>query len=345
MNCKCSPAESVRSVRPRRARGFTLVELLVVIAIIGVLVGLLMPAIQMARESARRADCTNNMRQHSLGVTGYSTANAGRLPPSRTYSVGLSSVLGWSVGILPYLEQQGAFDEIRGGTAPDVPLPILTCPSAVKTGSRPLSYGVNGGRENVVTTNFDWPANGLFADLAHVGNSAFTPPMPAGFNAAPLLDDVARYDGASTTLIIAENCSLGDWLFAPLEQQSAVLWFPNGPDGHGINELFQATATDLTANVRLARPASYHPGGVMVAMADGAVRFLSQDIEYRVFAVLMTSRGERANDPAQPTLGPHADAVPVWQSPTRWNTSVSPPKRVPNTSPPFATDAYPGTDF
>lgn len=332
-----------------KRNAFTIVELLVVIAIIGVLVALLMPAVQMARESARRAQCTNNMSQQANAIIGYSTAK-GCLPPSRHYDTRLAAVLGWVVPILPEIDQQGLRDLIRDGLAPPATrLPILCCPSDPSTASDyPLGYGVNGGRENMVAVdrNFDWPSNGLFVDLAHRDNPAFTFPYPLPpshpmtvFVSKIAIDDVSRLDGTSSTILIAENCTLDNWLVAPVEQQTSVLWFadPGSPAHKPTNADYKtATASDLAANVRLARPASYHPGGFMVAMCDGSTHFFSQDARYEIFAVIVSSHGYRANDPTATRLAPQANAVPLWQSPTQW--TGSPLQRVPN-------PAYPGTEF
>jgi prepilin-type N-terminal cleavage/methylation domain-containing protein/prepilin-type processing-associated H-X9-DG protein len=86
-------------------RGFTLVELLVVIAIIGILIALLLPAVQAAREAARRSQCTNNLKQIGLGIHNYQDAK-GKLPAAYSSATGLS----WHVNILPYIEQEARFE-------------------------------------------------------------------------------------------------------------------------------------------------------------------------------------------------------------------------------------------
>ena len=154
MNFWRIPAESPRSAGPRRTRGFTLVELLVVVAIIGVLVALLMPAVQAARESARRAQCQNNLKQIALACTnhmqqfqhfpssgwGFMWTGDPNRPP------GHAQPGGWAYNILPFLEQSSIHDLGKGLTNlsdPAVvsqlradlaeqkssPLPIFHCPS------------------------------------------------------------------------------------------------------------------------------------------------------------------------------------------------------------------------
>ena len=93
-----------------RRRGFTLIELLVVIAVIGVIVSLLLPAVQSAREAARRASCTNNLRQIGLAMHGYHDVH-GRLPMGYTFAPGYArGGFGWGAMILPGLEQRPLFD-------------------------------------------------------------------------------------------------------------------------------------------------------------------------------------------------------------------------------------------
>jgi len=134
-----STATSQKST-PRSA--FTLVELLVVIAIIGVLVALLLPAVQAARESARRMSCTNNLKNIALGCLNYESSK-GELPPGSVNSrIRQASGIGWMVQILPYIEQSGVSQEAiaRFSTSSDaygsslnalnaLLLPMYLCPS------------------------------------------------------------------------------------------------------------------------------------------------------------------------------------------------------------------------
>src|SRR6478735_3653731 len=107
-----------KSLRLRRA--FTLVELLVVIAIIGVLVALLLPAVQSAREAARRMQCSNNLRQIGLGLHNFHDTNgclpAGAItsstkPPGVKFSVPNNKLHGWAIFIYPQIEQKALYDQ------------------------------------------------------------------------------------------------------------------------------------------------------------------------------------------------------------------------------------------
>ncbi|MAT68963.1 MAG: hypothetical protein CMJ58_05510 [Planctomycetaceae bacterium] len=144
------PPSSKNSTAARQSpcgAGFTLVELLVVIAIIGVLVALLLPAIQAAREAARRVQCANNLKNLTLGVLNHETAS-GRFPSSGWYGswtgdpdrgAGAQQPGGWFYTILPFIEQQTLRDLGTGATGADrfallarrdaTPLPLMNCPS------------------------------------------------------------------------------------------------------------------------------------------------------------------------------------------------------------------------
>src|SRR5262245_4946376 len=125
-------------IRPRGCRGFTLIELLVVIAIIGVLIALLLPAVQKVREAANRTTCGNNLRQLGVAMHNYHDANGG-FPPGRGHlPVTNTFAHSWTPYILPYIEQDNlyrlydftkVFSDPANLPATQTPLKILICPS------------------------------------------------------------------------------------------------------------------------------------------------------------------------------------------------------------------------
>jgi len=193
-----------------RRRGFTLIELLVVIAIIGVLIALLLPAVQAAREAARRIQCTNNMKQLGLALMNYESS-LGTLPPTLCMT-GTVGVVAWtnSFGaiprILPFAEQGNVFNAINfdldmyaaGGpnrTATATFLDILVCPSEPK---REFTHTV-GGRMNVLSYGFcegDWFVWGGVGTTGY-NRSAFGP------NQSRKLSEFT--DGLSNTLWMSEG--------------------------------------------------------------------------------------------------------------------------------------------
>jgi len=144
---------------PSRVRGFTLVELLVVIAIIGVLVALLLPAVQAAREASRRSDCINRLRQIALAAHNYETARK-RIPPHVEVPdrVGIETTgLGVQARLLPFMEQQSVqnlvdqklhWREGRNAIALRTPLPFLRCPSGKQIEVNTMAFNPNVDEEN-----------------------------------------------------------------------------------------------------------------------------------------------------------------------------------------------------
>ncbi len=277
----------------RRKTGFTLVELLVVIAIIGILVSLLLPAVQYARESARAASCWNNQKQLGIALHLYHDVHR-RLPPGWAGS-SPDNGWGWCSAILPQLEQNDLFNKLRrdlpiddplNQQARETPLPILLCPSdGVKStftifgGLGDVEFGnmdVGTPLFNVSRTNYV----GVFGteeieDAPADGNGTFF------FQSQMSLADLR--DGLSNTLIVGERQSrLGGstWtgvISAANNAKARIVGIgdhtPNHKDHH---------FDDFT---------SKHPTGVHFLLGDGSVKRLSDSIHMDVYRALITRNG------------------------------------------------------
>ncbi len=225
--------------------GFTLVELLVVIAIIGILVGLLVPAVQMAREAARRIQCSNNVRQLGMGVTNFETSKK-RYPGyqeefgSFTNASGPFAKIGsWHVAIMPEIEQQplrdrwddsGTFSEWELGAelSPNMFPQVSTflCPSEAGDGEEfaKNSYGCNAG----YYPGLDFTGLPLAQEIAVQGveNTVFVNRLRRFLNAGPtgalptyganpngkITADRIK-DGLSATICLTENLQVNSWGF------------------------------------------------------------------------------------------------------------------------------------
>jgi prepilin-type N-terminal cleavage/methylation domain-containing protein/prepilin-type processing-associated H-X9-DG protein len=219
------PRSSWRSAQTsagRRARpGFTLIELLVVIGIIGLLVALLLPAIQAAREAARRTQCTNNMKQVGIALHNYQTALK-RFPPITLLPMG-QTFQPWSAHarLLPYLEETSMANLIDWTKTPEFPgnptaartrVPVFLCPSEVNDRERetptityyPLNYVFNQGTWFI----YD-PTTGDVGDGAFMPNRAFRPAEIS--------------DGLSNTLAAAE-----------VKGYQPNIWDTNNPSTKGV---------------------------------------------------------------------------------------------------------------
>jgi prepilin-type N-terminal cleavage/methylation domain-containing protein len=211
-----------------RKTGFTLVELLVVIAIIATLIGLLLPAVQSARESARRIQCKNNLKQLAIGVLGYSEVSR-RLPPAivgvegsnPAFSEPSTRLRNWVVAILPFIEQADLYTAFTPGLSPADPanrraratsIPTMLCPT--DSYNRQPFMGTQGDESKGFGDDWARGNYGANSSLGYCGEivSPFgsTPegwanPMlrgVMGFNKSVSLRDVA--DGTTKTVMLAE---------------------------------------------------------------------------------------------------------------------------------------------
>ena len=310
----------VRSIlRPRTA--FTLVELLVVIAIIGILVSLLLPAVQQTREAARRIQCRNNLKQVALALLNYHDQQL-VFPPGeihggpwqgayRSYGSSNAPHCDWdgSIGIwmnmiFPYIERQAEYDrldfEIHPQYASDINVemmhqlfPEFLCPSDGYRGFT-SNWGAGGQRNRARIAHY-YAVNGSVEGSAmphEDGTLVLSGGGPYGHcnandgmfynDSSTKMSDIL--DGTSKTAMICEV-----WGRTRIE----------GPaDSRGMN-LHMAVYFDWTPNQTQRnpwKPNSFHPGGVHVCFGDGSVRMVTDSIQLEVFQAISTIAGEEVFD-------------------------------------------------
>lgn len=289
-------------------RGFTLVELLVVIAIIGVLVALLLPAVQAARESSRRTQCANNLRQTGLAVQSHLAAK-GHFPHSWPNG---DNQITWGRSVLPYLELQtlkNAWDS-TGDMFSDsnlkalaTPVPVLKCPSAP---SEPTYEGTNLGVTRTFGTTDYKGVEGVSADDPLFACWSQKNWLPGVIGRLPVeLRQVV--DGTSHTVTVVE--SVGDRiLYGPqFTQLREIWWHTDGAWAGRALAGLAPTSMGPPLGVELCSincinqydgpPYSFHPGGAQVMVADGSVHFLRQDMDVFVLGCLFAYSDEQAINP------------------------------------------------
>jgi prepilin-type N-terminal cleavage/methylation domain-containing protein len=274
--------------------GFTLIEVLVVIGVVGVLLALLLPAIQQARETARRGQCANNIRQLGLALHNYHDAHE-VFPPGAI----LSNELSWHVFVLPMLDQgtlysQFNFDQgqyfaaaVNNKNNPHglTKVPQYLCPSGTHERSLTSADAVDG--QKTYTTHYygimgprgDNPTGGTY-ELAP-GYGPFSVHGILGYESSKGFTDIT--DGASATFVVGEiswNDANGyrTWVRGvngnPMSGAKNVL--------HPINTVFYGGTYRDDGNASGFNDISLgseHPGGTHVLMGDGAVRFVSETVD------------------------------------------------------------------
>lgn len=322
----------------KRRSAFTVVEMLVVISIIAILAGMLLPAVQMAREAGRRANCINNMTQIAKGAVLYATSQQ-YLPPSRSWpsrSLANNGTLPdaydpaqsytWVQPMLTYIGSNDIAGTIENRTtgvaqateAARINLLVCTSDTHEGEGAAILDYAINSGRINQLMNgvpNHDWKANGGTDDRLRRQRTAANAAQAAidrqqyRLNRMSLTDLV---DGASSTIAFAENLYLRTWCIDTnsgvpqiTEFHSGVIWYPTPPASPNepfrpVPETMPIVPTDTEAY-----PNSRHPGGFQMAMWDGSAKYVNSTIDYTVYARLMSSDGRRTQTPSSaPFDGP-----------------------------------------
>ena len=304
---------------PRRD-GFTLVELLVVIAIIGVLVGLLLPAVQQAREAARGMQCRNNLKQLGLAIHNYELIHHGT-PPNGTNAVG--SRHGWNFALLPFLEQpalaeiyrdEGEWFATDNQPAYSTQVSTFQCPSAPNP--RTSTGETNNGQSWTAAACTDYSSSDGVDSSAIIGLG-----VSAGLNRQGMFhnDRATRFaectDGLSNTLMVIEDAGRPEFWVRGIRKGTIGSTPPTSPNhsaygvwagrdnktpihGHTMDGMsFPGPCAVNCTNWRGIY--GFHPQAANVLFGDGSVRTLHQSLNiYTLIDMTTRAGGEviREND-------------------------------------------------
>lgn len=290
----CAPGAHVKASRRRNA--FTLVELLVVIAIIGVLIALLLPAVQQAREAARRMQCSNNLKQIGLSLHNYhdtyQTFPSGFMHDSTT-----NTHWSWGALLLPFMEQSAMHQQI-GVTKQRLsncvansdclaliktPIDGYRCPSDTMPDLNPWpTYGSDS--ENIATSNYIGSEG-----MVHISGAEKSHGMFHGNSGIKMRDVI---DGTSNTIFVGERDGADtDGLTSGRNARRGGVWAGTMNSTRkwprGVMDVLASFAQPMNrptvagADHNAKGFGSLHPGGSQFLLVDGSVRFLPETIEYR----------------------------------------------------------------
>jgi prepilin-type N-terminal cleavage/methylation domain-containing protein/prepilin-type processing-associated H-X9-DG protein len=289
----------VRAPGGPRSRGFTLIELLVVMAIIAVLISLLLPAVQSAREAARRMQCNNNLMQLAIALQNYE-GSFEMFPPGVVSESGpvldqpKGYHFGWIVRVLPYCEMRNTYNHFNLSVSVYDGPNSTTRTTLVRGFLCPSDNGIVRTPAGFVLTNYAACHHGSEAPIDSTNNGAFV------LNRALRYEDIP--DGSSNTIFLSEKVNDGKgegWASgtrASLRNTGTLinatlggmppLGFPADP---GATTPSDAAAPGTPAYV--GGFSSRHPGGVNCALGDGSIRFLKSSVGVSTLGLL----GNRAD--------------------------------------------------
>ncbi|MCA8997654.1 MAG: DUF1559 domain-containing protein [Planctomycetaceae bacterium] len=309
-------------MRHRRS-GFTLIELLVVIAIIGILVALLLPAVQSAREAARRANCRSHLKQFGLALHNYHDVyrqlpiGSGWAAPGRyAFDAGSHRKGGIQVKLLPYLDQSPFYNQIdfRQDVVAQFEsdeemrtriIPVFLCPSDTHNGATvwndisraQCNYGPSQGAQLMESNNNSctiFPGNHFGTGGIRYGDSADSSVISGLFGRSVWSARIADItDGTSNTIAMGEirvKCSdhpysLG-WYATQtwLLSTSVPINYPTCPEEGEGNDDIPPTDCHSWSNWTTSQGfKSLHSGGANLLLADGSVHFISENIDFQIW--------------------------------------------------------------
>jgi prepilin-type N-terminal cleavage/methylation domain-containing protein/prepilin-type processing-associated H-X9-DG protein len=310
-----------------RQKGFTLVELLVVIAIIGILIALLLPAVQAAREAARRSSCTNNLKQIGLGLHNYHDTYkvfpAGNITEGDC--CGTLSKVNWGISILPYVEQKSLYDtydmrlynedqpiQANGYCVVQQRVSVYECPSDITLGK--MENPASGARVNKAYMHSSYRGvTGLAARDGYFDCHQWataSPPLPESWKG--LLHTVGSrnlrhenmasvLDGTSNTLAVGEYMTTTTtnrgtfWAYSYTCYQLGSIGFESRLYIPDYNLCANTPGTPAGSNPCKRAFGSFHPGGINWLLVDGSVRFISTTVDLNnVMAALGTIANREA---------------------------------------------------
>jgi prepilin-type N-terminal cleavage/methylation domain-containing protein len=289
-----NPAKEINDMRSPLRSGFTLVELLVVITIIGILISMLMPAVNASRETARRTDCSRNLMRIGAALQAYEDANT-VYPPGTVnaegpiHNVAQGNHLGWLTAILPYLDEKVISDHIdvnagvydpKNADVRAIRLSRFLCPSDVDNLPANVGASAYAGCHNDVEAAIDADNHGVF-----FLNSKIAP------------KDVT--DGLSHTLFVGEkriDRTDPGWMSGtratlrnagtPINGTPIIVDLPAEVGADAAKTAPAAAASGTDSDLWVGGFGSAHPMGTQFLLGDGSIRFINRSISDKVFQLL-----------------------------------------------------------